>query len=89
MASVLALGSLKRNKRKNKVTRRTGENINYELKTEAKLITQAHYGGYCEMCRALDEEMVPYHLFTGEIYDEIKTQFKLQQKQLKHGRPST
>jgi hypothetical protein len=41
-----------------------------------KIIIQAHYGGYCEMCRSLEEEMVPYHAFTFELYEQIRTKFK-------------
>ena len=45
-------------------------------KKEAKEITQSHYGGYCEMCRKLEIEPVPYHNFDFDEYDKIKKQFK-------------
>ena len=39
---------------------------------ESKEITQKYYSGYCQMSRAIEEEILPYHQFTMEIYNKTK-----------------
>lgn len=43
---------------------------------EAREITQMYYGRYCEMCRKLDIDILPYHEFTLKEYEKIKKQLK-------------
>ena len=39
---------------------------------EARYETQKYYGGYCNMCRELNIEPVPYHSFNMVEYERVK-----------------
>jgi len=41
-------------------------------KAEHKESLQSKYGGYCEMCRKIGKEPVPYHSFSPKEYNEVK-----------------
>jgi len=49
---------------------------------EAREATQEMYGGYCNMCREMDIEIVPYHKFSSnlEIYESVNKQYKSHKK---------
>lgn len=47
---------------------------------EAREVKQQYYGGYCEMCRNINMEILPYHAFTFEIYNELKKFLKEKNK---------
>ena len=40
--------------------------------TETKELTRAMYGGYCNMCRELGIEPVPYHSFNTKEYNNVR-----------------
>lgn len=44
--------------------------MNY--RKEARNVTQKLYGGYCEMCRKHDFEIIPYHKFSVKVHNELK-----------------
>ena len=44
-------------------------------KQEGKEVLQSMYGGYCNMCRVLEEEPISYSLFTVEVYNKIKEKY--------------
>jgi hypothetical protein len=39
---------------------------------EAKEITQSMYGGYCNMCKELSIEPIPYHSFNKDEYNKVR-----------------
>jgi hypothetical protein len=39
---------------------------------EAKEVTQSMYGGYCNMCRELGIEPIPYHHFDTKEYNNVR-----------------
>ncbi len=49
--------------------------MNY--RKEAREATQKLYGGYCEMCRRLEIEILPYYKFTLEEYNRVKSLNKI------------
>lgn len=57
-------------------------------KKEHKDMTQKQYGGYCEMCRELKKEPVPYHKFDGYEYHRIYMIFKEHKHYKKNERPN-
>jgi hypothetical protein len=40
--------------------------------SEAKEVTQNMYGGYCNMCRELGIEPLPYHNFNPIEYNNVR-----------------
>lgn len=45
-------------------------------KSEAKMVMQKKYGGYCTMCRQLNINPISFHSFTLNEYDRVKTMLK-------------
>lgn len=43
---------------------------------DGRTILQQKYGYYCELCRKLRLEPVPYHSFTINLLDELKLKLK-------------
>ena len=50
--------------------------MNY--RKEAREVTQEMYGGYCNMCRELNIEIVPYYKFSEDysIYEDVRNIFQ-------------